>query len=502
MSLQLNPKTIEASQKLLTDFPLYARTALKLRSKSEGIQPFFLNRAQQYLHERIEKQKATTGKVRAIILKGRQQGCSTYVEGRFFHRTVCTLGLRTFILTHEDSASSNLFEMVQRFHQTLPPGMAVSASIANAKEMHFDGLDSGYKVGTAGNKSVGRSSTVQLFHGSEVAFWPNAEEHAAGVMQAVPDAPGTEIILESTANGLGNYFHRMWCEAERGQSDFEAIFIPWYWQDEYTANVLNFVSSSEENQYMQDYGLTAGQMAWRRNKIAQLGETMFKQEYPANAAEAFQTTGDESLIKPEAVMRARKETVVIENGPLLIGVDPARFGDDKTAIIRRRTRKAFGIESYSKKDTMEVAGICARILTSENPARMFIDVGGLGAGVVDRLRELGFGEKIEAVNFGEKALDQDKYRNKRAECWWLLSEWINEPPVDIPDDDVLHADLCAPGYKQDSNQRRILESKEDIRKRGLPSPDVGDALALTFAAPVTDYGESNPYQHWRQAHFR
>lgn len=91
---------------------------------------------------------------------------------------------------------------------------------SNAKELYFSDIDSGYKVGTAGTKGVGRSSTIQYFHGSEVAFWPHAETHAAGVLQAIPKEPGTEIILESTANGIGNYFHKMWREAERGESEY------------------------------------------------------------------------------------------------------------------------------------------------------------------------------------------------------------------------------------------------------------------------------------------
>src|SRR5262249_59464457 len=93
--------------------------------------------------------------------------------------------------------------------------------------------DSGYKVGTAGTKAVGRSSTIQLFHGSEVAFWPFADTHAAGVMQAVPNEKDTEIILESTANGIGNFFHQTWRNAEAGKNDYIAIFVPWYWSEEY-----------------------------------------------------------------------------------------------------------------------------------------------------------------------------------------------------------------------------------------------------------------------------
>src|SRR3546814_12265242 len=79
--------------------------------------------------------------------------------------------------------------------------------------------------------------TVQYFHGSEVAFWPFAADHAAGVIQAVPDIAGTEIILESTANGIGNYFHQQWQRAEAGQSEYQANFIPWYWHGEYRSEV-------------------------------------------------------------------------------------------------------------------------------------------------------------------------------------------------------------------------------------------------------------------------
>jgi len=454
-----------------------------------------LNRAQRHIHERLEAQRQDTGKVRALILKGRQQGCSTYVEGRFFWRTVWDQGIRTFILTHEESASANLFEMACRYLENLPDELKPSVNTQNAKELRFSALDSGYKVGTAGNKAVGRSSTVQLFHGSEVAFWPNAEEHAAGIMQAIPDEPGTESILESTANGMGNYFHIQWQLAERDQSPYIAIFVPWYWQDEYQSEVpADFQLTPEENAYKDTYLLTTEQMAWRRNKISSLGEVKFMQEYPANSTEAFQTSGEDCLIKAEQIMRARQDKSADEYGPLVVGVDPARFGDDRTSIIRRRTRVAFGLESHCKKDNMEIAGICTRILNEEPVERMFIDLGG-GAGIVDRLNELGYRNRVEGVNFGEKALEPDKYFNKRAEMWGLMRDWLDENPCRIPDEDSLHADLMAPGYKFDSNSRLVLEKKEDIKKRGLASPDEGDALALTFASPVNPEAKNiDPYR--------
>ena len=139
--------------------------------------------------------------------------------------------------------------MVDRFHQHCPPLVKPSTGAANAKELNFDLLDGGYKVGTAGTKGVGRSSTIQLFHGSEVAFWPFAETHAAGVLQAVPDAEGTEVVLESTANGLGNFFHQKWSDADSGIGAFETLFVPWFWQEEYSRPAPGPLVLDEEEEY-------------------------------------------------------------------------------------------------------------------------------------------------------------------------------------------------------------------------------------------------------------
>lgn len=473
-------------QRLKDDFTHYAPRALKIRTKQGAIEPLSLNRAQLHIHERLEHQLATKGKVRAIILKGRQQGCSTYTEGRYYWKVTHRKGVRAFILTHEQEATSNLFEMVQRYHEYCHSMIKPHTSASNAKELVFDKLDSGYKLGTAGTKGTGRSSTIQFFHGSEVAFWPHADEHAQGVMQAIPDAPGTEVILESTANGIGNYFHRIWQQAESGMSDYEPIFIPWFWQTEYSRPVPpEFHMTPEEAEYAETYGVTPEQITWLRAKLADLkGDwALFHQEYPATPALAFQTSGVDSFIHPAIVMKARKAKAR-EYGVKVGGLDPARFGDDRTSYIQRQGRKAWNLKSWAKKDTMEVAGLAAMLIKSEGLQKLFIDVGGLGAGVVDRLREMGLGDKIVAVNSGEKPLDNEKYYNKRAEMWGVMNDWLHDEPVEIPDSDELHGDLVGVSYSYDSNTRLKLEKKEDMKKRGLRSPDTGDALALTFAFPI------------------
>src|SRR5262245_36212123 len=123
---QLQTNLEQATQQRTTwvppdaDYPLFASEHLLIRTKSGAIAPLAFNRAQRFIHEKLEAQRAMTGKVRALILKGRQQGCSTYIAGRFYHRATSNRGLRVFILTHEDQATQNLFEIVTRFHDYSP----------------------------------------------------------------------------------------------------------------------------------------------------------------------------------------------------------------------------------------------------------------------------------------------------------------------------------------------------------------------------------------------
>jgi hypothetical protein len=479
-------------QRLKDDFEHYSSKCLKIRTKAGAIVPLELNAAQRYIHQRVEEQRAKTGKVRAVVLKGRQQGCSTYIEGRFYWRVSHTKGVRAFILTHEDEATNNLFELANRYHENCPEKVKPSTSASNAKELHFDKLDSGYKVGTAGNKAVGRSSTVQLFHGSEVGFWPNAQQHAAGILQAIPDEPGTEVFKESTANGVGNYFHKEWQDAEAGLSEYIAIFVPWYWSEEYRKDCPeDFRLDDEEEKYRAAYGLTMAQMAWRRSKIIELKDPLlFKQEYPATAAEAFQVSGADPYIQPELVLTARKAEAEA-SGDKKLGVDPARFGDDRTSICFRQTRKVHWIKSYSKKSTMEVAGLVVMAIKEAGADQCAIDVGGLGAGVYDRVAEIvnsvewdGLPCHIVQVNSSESPIDAKKYTNKRAEMWGETKEWLARQPADIPDSDELQADLTQIRYSYDSNNALKMEKKEDMKKRGFRSPDMADALGLTFAKAV------------------
>lgn len=169
------------------------------------------------------------------------------------------------------------------------------------------------------------------------------------------------------------------------------------------------------------------------------------------------------------------------HAPKILAVDVARFGDDQSVIIRRQGLAVSGLKKFRELDTMQLANHVAREIREWEPDAVFIDVVGIGAGVVDRLRQLGF--NVIGVNVGEPAQNVKEFFNLRAEIWCAVRDWLKAGGW-IPDDPELKDDLIGPEYGFDSRGRIQLEKKEDMKSRGLASPDSADALALTFSYPV------------------
>ena len=474
---------------VMSSFPLFSKTFLKIADKKGNIVPFEFNRAQRYVHDRIETQRKRLGYVRVLILKGRQQGISTYIQGRYFHKVITIRGTQAFILTHMSDATQAIFEMAKRYNNNIPEGLIPKPDKDNDNRLVFDRLNSGYRVGTAGSKQIGRSMTNQLLHLSEYAMYENHHEIKTGIEQTVADVKGTEKIKESTAKGIANDFYTDWQDAKNGESDWEAIFVPWYWDDGYTRDAKDILLSEEEKDWLHLYeqdGLTARHLAWRRNKLSDFKGDYeqkckgFRQEYPFTDEEAFLNSITDTFITIEPVQRARKARVDSE-AALIIGVDPARGGVDSSAICRRKGRHAYKIEKYRGLNTMQLVGKLKMIIDKEHPMKMFIDCIGIGAGVVDRLQEMGY-SCVVGVNVARAANNPDQFANLRAELWAEMRDWFNQDlEVQIPDDPDLQKELCGLGYEHNSSGRLLIESKKDAKKRGMESPDMADALMITFA---------------------
>ena len=212
-----------------------------------------------------------------------------------------------------------------------------------------------------------------------------------------------------------------------------------------------------------------------------MSETSFAREYLCD----FTAQGDDQLIALADTEDAAKRTYQADHVklfPVILGIDPARFGDDRSVVFRRQGRQAFKPVVYRGIDNMELASRIANLIEEHNPDAVFCDAGA-GSGVIDRLRQLRY-DVIE-IPFGGKAIKPEQYINRRTEMWWLMKQWVEEGGA-IPNDSALKQELATPIYWYDNVGRRVLESKDQIKKRlqGAGSPDLADALALNFALPV------------------
>jgi len=200
----------------------------------------------------------------------------------------------------------------------------------------------------------------------------------------------------------------------------------------------------------------------------------------------FPSQGDDQFIDSGLVDDAMMRTPYQDKtAPIVIGIDVARFGSDKTVIAVRQGRDIIALHKFAGLDTMQVVGQVIDSINKYKPILTVVDEGGLGAGVLDRLLEQQY--KVRGVNFGSKA-DSTTYGNKRAEMWGLMRDWVKT--AYLPKDRELRSDMIGPTYKLNSMGAIMLERKEDMKRRGSASPDSSDAIAITFAFPVA-WGKAN-----------
>lgn len=418
-------------------------------------------------------------------------------------------GTDVYIMSHEAKSTKKLFEKILLYNETMQkeyPLLAFGTEIENRTELEFTNKST-YSIGTAGEANTGRSQTIKLFHGSEPAFWDNADEIKAGALQTVALAEGTEIILETTVNGL-NWFYKMANASRAGSGVYELIFIPWIWTEEYALGITaedypeGFELTEEEIRICEVmknvYGdkVTKEQLNWRRAKVVELGDVKFRQEYPNTYEEAFQSSG-QSFYDMSFVYRAMNNNFVDTLGARIIGVDVGRNkvinpdGEpDRTVLAYRKGRSIYDMKTYKEMTATNLAGILADEIDHDNCDHIFIDRA-CGEGAYDILCDRGYGKWITLVDFGESPMS-DAYANKRAEMACLFDEWLRTPgDISIVKRDDISADISMmPYWKQNAHSRKVFPSKDKMRDEFGRSPDILDAIMLTFAYPVS--GEVAP----------
>ena len=503
-----NDIDITKLQRLKDDLPFLARNLLKIKTKNEGLVNFRMTNIQLDAHNRIEQRKREGKPCKIVFLKSRQVGMSTYTESRFFQKIIFNKAKNAFVLADKSDSAKNIFSMTKRYYDNLPEAMRIPLKFDSTEQLVFE-TDSSFRVGTAGSKSVGRSMTINYFHGSEVAFWSNANEIVSGMLQTIPDNPDSELILESTANGTsgdGAYFYNMVQAGLDKSSDFMTLFYAWYQQNEYRRPIIEPVKwNDEEIELKKLYNLDDEQLMWRRAKLLsdfKGREYLFKQEYPSSIQEAFITTSN-ALIPLNYIELARKNVLTGEGMPIVIGVDPAR-SSDRTVITIRQGRVIQKIYRFDKMDNVRLAGLLARLVEAIKPARIFIDYGH-GTGVFDILNSQGYSSIIELVQFGSSAYDNKKYMNRRAEMFDKMRSWfMQQGGVFIKDQEYIEEFVrdisILPDLKvSDSTGRYSLEKKENIVKgTEIHSTDFADSLALTFASPVLSIQKEFGFEQTQQ----
>lgn len=301
----MNP---EIRKRFYEDFPFWSKWACKIRTKEGTIKPLVLNAVQERFNKLVEGQLQTTGKVRVIILKARQQGLSTYVSGWSYWWLSQHFAQKGFVATHASDSTRALFDMYQRIHENVPDMLKPSTKYSSRQELKFDVLDSGIMVATAGGKGIARGETLTVAHLSELAFWPpaTAKDNLNAISQAIPDTPGTAIFIESTANGLSGPFAEIWRGAVAGENGYLPFFSAWFESPEYRVPVdQDFELTLEEEDLVEEYGLDKEQILFRRRKIAQNGLDLFKQEYPSTPEEAFIASG-RPVFNPDQITELAK----------------------------------------------------------------------------------------------------------------------------------------------------------------------------------------------------
>lgn len=220
-----------------------------------------------------------------------------------------------------------------------------------------------------------------------------------------------------------------------------------------------------------------------KERAAGMSEGKVRQEFYCS----FEAESDDQLIMHDLIAAAMiREVDTDAYAEKVLGVDVARFGDDHSVIYPRIGRDARSVpyERHQGLDTMQIAARTAQWIESFRPDAIFVDEGGIGGGVVDRLHQLGFRDVV-GVNFGGRSdspRTREKGHNKRAEMWLTMRGWLKG--ACLPEDELLATEMTGPLYDYDPANAIRLEKKADMKKRGVPSPDVADALALTFAYPV------------------
>jgi hypothetical protein len=310
-------------RQMISDFPFFAKEVIRIIDKEKRLVPLSLNKIQMIVQEIKADIRKRGMRVRLIIDKARQFGLSTEQLGENYWFASTNLRTTCLFVSHEPKSTVHLFDIVKRMHDKVPVSRLEwkpEKKKSNAYELVFKEIDSAIRVGTAGSDNLGSSQTINRLHLSELSKYPvhTVSSLITSLLQTVPKSdPNSEVVVESTANGVGGEFYEMYwssryqytvyveqgvvkfrCDINKDadpNNEYCSLFIPWYAHSEYQMDPsVGFTRTPEEIKWVQEFGVTDSQLQWYRHVLAnecKNDRSIRKQEYPFTARESFITSG-------------------------------------------------------------------------------------------------------------------------------------------------------------------------------------------------------------------
>ncbi|CAK0770234.1 conserved hypothetical protein [Gammaproteobacteria bacterium] len=396
---------------VVNDPELFAVTFLRILDKNKKLVPLQLNKAQRDFHQH------RTG--RDLILKARQLGFSTYVQAELFRRAV-TSTRTTMTMAHDDETTQKLRRMADRFWEHCKfNGIQPERKYSNATLASYRDFDSECIIATAGSKEAGRGGTYTDFHGSEVAFWKDAEKIIAGAMQG----GNPDVILESTPNGTQGYFYERCMEALSGKGVWKIHFYPWWFDSSYRIPLDDgevIGQTDEEKELIRKHNLQSDQIKWRRNKQEEL-KRLFIQEYPEDPYTCFLTSGNSYFGDISHVFTAPMGATYQEGHEYRAGLD---FGRDfdflSLTVLDKTTREQVDLLHINQLSWEELRRRVKLKYDYWHLKSVAAESNSIGSVNIEAMRKMGMVViPFETTNISKAGIASDLYDVLHAEKNWL-----------------------------------------------------------------------------------
>ena len=422
---------------------------------------------------------------RVIVLKARHLGVSTLCRAWHFWNAYTALHPQTFaVVSHTRQSAEDLHRMEKTFYQNLPAPLRKPLQKASAKTLKFKDTGANVRVFTAGGKGGTRSFSMSSAHLSEFAFYDDQKEVMATVSASVGEG---QIVIESTPNAYGDYFHDLVLQAESGDSEWKLVFFPWFIHSLYSSSIPAAMKlTREEEKLKKEHGLDNGQIAWRRKQVRTLGIDKFQREYPATIDECFQSAvpfffDHEKLDEIERVNLGSHEHRLyadpVEGDKYVLGCDVgAGIGEHFSAftVVSYSTRQPVYHYISNQIPPAKLAEKILDLAKRYNNARVIVEANNHGHLVLHRLRE--FRTKNLYQEDGHDFFTTNKTRPL---LWSALREALEDGVVEYLDTHVLD-ELKAIIYKRGKPQAPRRGSDDVTMSMGLCYYVLsGEPLAVT-----------------------